>query len=230
MAGRSSTRAGPRTGPSSSQRRRYRSLTLTEITDAALELLADGGVERLTMRGVASRLQHPVMNLYHYVEGKDGLLDAAVERVLETVDTSVVTEDWRADVTTLLDGLRRALRGHPGVAGILVSRPSAGPHALRFTEALLAALSRGGLTDRRLALAYTMLRDVVLGLALAGDAWRTASVTEAEINALRDNLSAQVETLPHVQANLRSLLTRDDDEQFEFVVATTLAGLQRGRP
>ena len=214
--------------PSSRGPRRYRSLTSGDIADAALDVVVRDGFDRLTMRSVAAQLQHPVMNLYHYVDGKDALLDLVLERVLESVETSEASGDWRADVTSTLDQLRTALTLYPGAARILASRPSAGPHALRIAEALLASLSQGGLDGRRLVAAYTMLRDLVLGLALQGDVWRSTAAQTTDLEALGDHLQTRLAGLPHVAANLSLLLQRDHEEQFRFVVATTLTGLELG--
>lgn len=52
--------------------------TEAAILDAARDLIAEGGIEALSMRAVASRVGLSATALYHYFEGKEALVDRVV--------------------------------------------------------------------------------------------------------------------------------------------------------
>ena len=55
----------------------------TAILEAARDLLAEGGVERLSMRQVADRVGVTATAIYHYFDGKQALIDRVVFRAFE---------------------------------------------------------------------------------------------------------------------------------------------------
>ncbi|MEJ2547267.1 MAG: TetR/AcrR family transcriptional regulator [Gemmatimonadota bacterium] len=55
------------------------SVTEGKILDAARDLLAEGGIEALSMRAVASRVDLSATALYHYFDNKDALVDRVVQ-------------------------------------------------------------------------------------------------------------------------------------------------------
>ena len=65
-----SKREAPEIGPS---------VTETRILDAARDLLAEGGIEVLSMRAVASRVGLSATALYHYFDNKEALVDRVVQ-------------------------------------------------------------------------------------------------------------------------------------------------------
>jgi AcrR family transcriptional regulator len=66
---------GSRKGPSEGEP----SVTEGKILDAARDLLAEGGIEALSMRAVASRVDLSATALYHYFDNKDALVDRVVQ-------------------------------------------------------------------------------------------------------------------------------------------------------
>lgn len=71
-------RPGQRRGPG----RPRTNLSLEAILDAAVDVLDADGVDGLTFRGLATRLQTGVGSLYWYVEGKEDLLARAADLVV----------------------------------------------------------------------------------------------------------------------------------------------------
>jgi AcrR family transcriptional regulator len=60
-------------------------LTPVRIADAALAEISAHGRSSLSMRSLAGALGCEAMSLYHHVEGIEGVLDAVVDRILESV-------------------------------------------------------------------------------------------------------------------------------------------------
>ena len=81
----------------------------------AIEEIAEGGYEQLTIRSLAARLGVAPMSLYRHIRDKDDLLDEVVERLLVGAwEPSSPTEDWRAWVTEAADKLRAPARRRTG--------------------------------------------------------------------------------------------------------------------
>jgi AcrR family transcriptional regulator len=108
-----------------------RTLDYRAITTAAIALADEDGVDAVSMRKVAGRMDHSPMSLYRHVGNKDDL-------------TGIPSGSWRADVARLAREMRRLHHAHPWIARF-GHRPSLGPNARRFLEAGLACVDGLGL-------------------------------------------------------------------------------------
>jgi AcrR family transcriptional regulator len=61
------------------------------LLKAATELLAEGGVEALTMRSLAARADIPVATIYRYFANREEIIAAYLDHELERIDEAVVT-------------------------------------------------------------------------------------------------------------------------------------------
>ncbi len=60
-----------------------------QILKAAVELLAEGGVEALTMRSLAARAEIPVATIYRYFANREEIIAAYLDHELEQIDEAV---------------------------------------------------------------------------------------------------------------------------------------------
>jgi AcrR family transcriptional regulator len=146
------------------------------VTRAAIEILDQDGVDGLSMRKLGSRLGTAATTLYWHVSNKEELLDVAFDEVMRELPdlNSEASGDWRADVRTALDALREMALRHRWYPALYATRPSVGPHALRFWGGLLEVLAAAGLADAELDNAFCMLADYVIGttaINLNYDSW-----------------------------------------------------------
>src|ERR1700722_15368538 len=94
------------------------------VVDAALAILQSEGLEAVTMRRVALALDTGAASLYVYVDGRDGLFRAMLDRVTATIELeSPDPSRWRAQVHALLARMHRALATHPGIAAMTLGDP-----------------------------------------------------------------------------------------------------------
>jgi AcrR family transcriptional regulator len=70
------------------QRRSRRRVDL--LLKAAAELLAEGGVDALTIRALAARAEIPVATIYRYFANRDEIIAAYLDHQLEQIDQAVV--------------------------------------------------------------------------------------------------------------------------------------------
>jgi AcrR family transcriptional regulator len=153
--------------PTDDQDRRPQ-LTRQRVVTEALAVIAEDGVQALTMRSLAARLGVVPGALYHHVRNKQQLQDLLLDGVLAEVDFNIGPSlPWTEQLKVLAHRLRQVLERHPGVAGILKTRDPLGPHSLALAEAFLSPLQTAGFADREAGLAFFLLVDYTIGFAVS---------------------------------------------------------------
>ena len=158
-------------------RRPGRGLSLDRIVTVTLELVDEQGIGAATMRAVSSRLGVRSMSLYRYVQDRDELFDAVVDRIVnELADDPDVqlrpVEGWRPYLTGMAHGVRRYARGHPHAFPLVATRPPTAPwvnpplRSLRWVEAMLTGLAAEGFTDEQALFTYRTFNSFLLGYLL----------------------------------------------------------------
>ncbi|MFI6168312.1 TetR/AcrR family transcriptional regulator C-terminal domain-containing protein [Nocardia sp. NPDC051052] len=170
-------------------------ITRARIIDAAVALLDEEGLERLTMRRLAQRLGTGSTTLYWHLDTKDDVIDLAVDAIFgETPIPKRHSDDWRADITTLLIGWRATLLRHPWTAGLAANRrPLLGPNFLAWMEFLRATLVRAGLADPHISAASWALISHVAGSAASESSLR---LSEEDIRASEELVATQPDRYP----------------------------------
>ncbi|MFF6900924.1 TetR/AcrR family transcriptional regulator [Streptomyces hydrogenans] len=115
------------------------------IVAAAVALADESGLDGVSLRKVAGRLNAGPMRLYGYIATKQELFDLMVDEVYAEILPEERPDDWREALSTLAHRTRHAALRHPWLADLLGGRPALGPNALAVGEATLAALD--GLAD-----------------------------------------------------------------------------------
>ncbi len=121
------------------------SLNRRRIARAAIEIADAEGIDAVSMRKVAARLESGTMSLYRYLDRKDDLIDLMVDEVLGEGMRWALSGDWRADLAEVARDIRRVTLRHPWLAGYAMGRPAFGPNLLRAIEHILAAVDGLGL-------------------------------------------------------------------------------------
>ena len=154
-----------------------RGLSLDRIVTVTLELIDEEGIGAASMRAVSSRLGVRSMSLYRYVQDRDDLFDAVVERIVnELADDPEVqprpVDGWRPYLTGMAHGVRRYARGHPHAFPLVATRPPTAPwvnpplRSLRWVEAMLSGLAREGFSDEQVLFTYRTFNGFLLGYLL----------------------------------------------------------------
>lgn len=115
------------------------------IVAAAIALADEGGLEAVSLRKVAARLDVGPMRLYGYISIKEELFDLMVDEVYAEILPEQQPGDWREVLRILAHRTRQAALRHEWLADLLGGRPALGPNALAVTEATLAPFD--GLAD-----------------------------------------------------------------------------------
>lgn len=122
------------------------SLNRDQIVRAAMMIADAEGVQAATIRRIAAELGSAAMSLYRHVFSKEDLLDLMLDAVFgEIALPEQPSGDWRADLRAFAYESRAVFKRHPWVLPLMVSRPTLGPHYLRWFEFSLAAIADQGL-------------------------------------------------------------------------------------
>ncbi|WP_254359331.1 TetR/AcrR family transcriptional regulator [Microbacterium hominis] len=140
--------------------------TRERIMAAAVDLADRDGIDALTIRALAKEMGVGPMTLYHYVEGKEQVLDGMVDVVFEKIALPDPARPWRDAVRARCASAREVLVRHPWSVPLLESRRSPGPATLRHHEAMLACFLEAGLSMPLTAHAYAVLDAYVYGFAI----------------------------------------------------------------
>jgi AcrR family transcriptional regulator len=202
------------------------------VVDAALAILQSDGLEAVTMRRVAAALDTGAASLYVYVSGRDGLLQAMLDRVtaaieLETPDPS----RWRAQVHSLLQRMHQALVAHPGMAALTLEDPPTTEVVLRLTENLLGILLAGGIDTQDAVWASDIFVLLVTAVASEDDVRRARGRGDdyhrreqvAEIYKTFAGLPP--ERFPILAAHAREMVAGDHDERFRYAIDVVIDGV-----
>jgi TetR/AcrR family transcriptional regulator, tetracycline repressor protein len=181
--------------PDTDEERRH-TLTRQRVVAEALTLIAQQGVEVLTMRTLGARLGVVPGALYRHVRSKEQLQDLIVDGVLAEVDCNLNhTLLWTEQIKVLAHRLRKVLEDHPGVASLLKARDPLGPHSLALAEAFLQPLHNAGFPHREIGLAFFLIVDYTIGFEVSS---ARISVNEQRVQdaATRNRLHEFFRSLP----------------------------------
>ncbi len=211
-----------------------RTLTRERVVAEALTLIAQEGVEALTMRALSARLGVVPGALYRHVRGKEQLQDLIVDGVLAEVDCDVNHAlPWTEQIKVLAHRLQNVLKDHPGVAGLLKTRDPLGPHSLALAEAFLLPLHAAGFPHRETGLAFFLIVDYTIGFEVSSP---RISVNEQRVQdaTTRKQLheffrSLPGDRFPTLIAVGEHVWLDNRDERFAAGINALVDGLQRAQ-
>jgi AcrR family transcriptional regulator len=170
------------------------------IVRAAIDYVDGHGLRDLTMRRLGAYLGVEGMALYRYVPGREALLDAVVDAVVDELqgDPDVHLEahaGWVDYLQRLAHGLRRIALAHPEVFPLVATRPPAAPwvrpplRSLRWIESLLRVMTEAGFSDEDAAAVYRAFSSFLLGhllLEVSALGVETGPVEEPDTSPVED--------------------------------------------
>jgi TetR/AcrR family transcriptional regulator, tetracycline repressor protein len=136
------------------------------LVDAALAEVAAGRYSQLTVRSLAASLGVAPMTLYRHVRDKDDLLDAVVDRLLESVwrPAADPADAW-AWVFEWADRLRAFLVSEPVAMHVILAHPLTSPAGMARLHAMLGVMRRAGLTEAEARSLFANVQTYTLGFA-----------------------------------------------------------------
>jgi AcrR family transcriptional regulator len=120
------------------------------VIQAALAMLDAVGIDGLSMRALAVRLNVKAASLYWHIRDKEQLLELVAEAVLERVTVPASPAGWRPRVTAACNDLAQFLKVHQGAATVLLGSLPVVQRS-RLTRDLAQVLESAGFPDAETA-------------------------------------------------------------------------------
>ena len=119
-------------------------LNRDRVLRAAVELADQSGIDAVSMRNLAEKLDVVPMALYKHIANKEDLLGGMVDVVISTYDPPDTGPDWKSAVRTRILSARRALLKHPWARPVIESRRQRTPAVLGYMDSLSGMFMAGG--------------------------------------------------------------------------------------
>jgi TetR/AcrR family tetracycline transcriptional repressor len=193
------------------------------ITSAALDVLDDVGLDKLSMRLVAERLGVQVGGLYYYVASRAALLRAVADELCDRALSEFAAAapapaspappaTWAAAALDLCCCVRAVLNRHRDSARVLAASPLNGSlSALTLMDRLIAILEAGIAADLA-SLAADTLMAYVTGFVLQ------------EQSGIPERFPLTLDELAARFPRIVRAVGEDEDEKFAVAVNSIIAG------
>ena len=128
-----------------------RPLSREAIVAAAIEIADADGLEAVSIRRLATKLDARPMSLYSHIGRKGDLVDLMVDEVMAgaIIPGGPPTDDWREALRQIAQRTRESTRAHPWMIAAAFHRPFLGPNTLCHIDQSLAAVSQLPLSPER---------------------------------------------------------------------------------
>jgi len=218
-------------------------LSLEAVVEEATAFIDENGLEALTMRALADRMQVYPTSLYWYVGSKSRLISLAAARLFAEV--SVRADDgisWQSWLRSTAWAIRDAMHAHPNFAPVLGSQITVDlTAATDYLESLLRILRKAGFQGDAVVHAANAFNASVLGWVCVelstepADAGRDAGWKDSFAARLADLPTASHPTIAEhlpLLANKAVMLRWDSGARnpltgsFDFTVEALIAGFE----
>jgi AcrR family transcriptional regulator len=221
--------------PAGDAGRRRAPITVEQVVDTALAVVAAEGYEALTMRRLATELGTGPASLYSHVVNKADLDELLIGRLCaELVLPEPDPATWREQIRSVCAQLRDLYLRYPGISRAALAMAPTDPEVMRVEEGMLAILLAGGLAPQTAAWGIDALSLYVAGYCLENSIVRQRAVhADAAWVLDRDELVRRFAALP---ADVFPFTTRyatelnagEGHDRFDFAMGLMIDGLRPG--
>ncbi|WP_433047791.1 TetR/AcrR family transcriptional regulator C-terminal domain-containing protein [Dactylosporangium sp. CS-033363] len=202
-------------------------ITRDKVVTAALGVLDDGGIDAVTVRAVAARLDVKAPALYFHVRGKQELLDEMGteihRRVVAALAGRAADSHWHEDLVAYAGALRAEYLAHRDGARAFSGTLITDPEVLRAQEPWLRRWSAAGVPLDAAADAFEMVTAFVVGFVIEEQERRQSAATDPARYSTSERDRRLGTGVPLVAAAGHA--RRDDATRFERQLGTLIAGI-----
>ncbi|MEV0260553.1 TetR/AcrR family transcriptional regulator [Streptomyces sp. NPDC050617] len=213
-------------------RRRKVPITVEQVVDTALNVIATEGYEALTMRRLAGALDTGPASLYAHVVNKADLDELLIGRLcaglaLPAPDPAA----WREQIRGVCVQMRDQYLKYPGISRAALAMAPTDLEIVRVSEGMLAILLAGGVAPQTAAWAIDALFLYVAAYCLELSIARQRAADD-DIAWVRDRgellrrfAALPAETFPHTTRHAAELTAGEGHDRFDFTLALMIDGL-----
>jgi AcrR family transcriptional regulator len=194
----------------------------------AWQIMRDEGLERVTMRRLASELDTGPASLYVYVRNTAELHGALLDELLAELDLpgEVPAAQWTEALIELLSAYSGLLMRHPSLARSVLSLQPYGPRYMRLIDTMLGLLRAGDVPVRQAAWGVDLLLQRATAAAAefgtrgeradAADDFETLATAVAE---------APAGDFPHIAHARAELFSGEGRDRIRWAYASMIHGI-----
>jgi AcrR family transcriptional regulator len=213
-------------------RRRKAPITVDQVVDTALGVVAAEGYEALTMRRLAGALDTGPASLYAHVVNKADLDELLIGRLCaELVMPEPDPTVWQEQIRGVCAQLRDLYLRYPGISRAALAMAPTDLEVLRVEEGMLAILLAGGVDPQTAAWGIDALLLYVAAYCLESSIARQRSASDDAAWVVdRDELvrrfaALPAATFPHTTRHAADLTAGEGHDRFDFTVGLMIDGL-----
>jgi AcrR family transcriptional regulator len=204
-------------------------LSREQIVRAAMDLADASGLESVSIRRIAARLDAGPTSLYWHVRSKDDLYELMFDAAYAEVVFPEPSGDWRADLRLCALRIHQVLSDHPWLV-LLGIQPAMGPNIRRFSAFATSVLGPAGLDRRDRIEIIAIVNNYLLGFAHRRTAWEglreRVGLNEEQWQARLERYLEQArESNPELAADIETRLHLSSEESFELGLDCVLDGI-----
>ncbi|GHO88092.1 TetR/AcrR family transcriptional regulator [Dictyobacter formicarum] len=201
-------------------------LTRQGIIDAALAILREEGLHKVTMRRIAEALDTGPASLYVYVRNTTDLHVQILDALLAAATSPLTVEGtWRDRLKQVLMRYTSVLFNYPEIARMTLTMHPSGPNYLALLEQLLALLKEGGMPDREAAWVVDLLLLYATATAVEQSTRQSSSVAADEDSVLVAAITTiDASVYPHIAQLGNELFSGSGPDRFAWGIDVLLSG------
>lgn len=214
--------------------RRGTGLDRDTIVKAAIEIADADGIEAVTMRRIADRLNTGPMSLYRYVPDKDALVSMMIDAVIGNipVEPEDIPSTWREGMRLLAEATWRISRDHRWYPEATMVRPPLTPRGMAGLElglSIFDGFDLGiGIKAQFVAAVHFSVLSAAMNLAIEERGRARMNMTEEDIMREGAPFMQKVITsgrYPRVTAFITEAEHLDEEEQMRAGVELIIDGI-----
>lgn len=139
-------------------------ISMTDVIDAALRVVARSSLDQLTVRAVAEECGVTPPAIHYHLRGGDELADRVIEAVAGRIDVAIKPEaPWIDGYLALISAMDRAFLAYPGTGLRALATTGRSPAASRLTDIAMQMLRSAGLPEAAAVQTFTTTYLIFVG-------------------------------------------------------------------
>ncbi|HEX4058111.1 MAG TPA: TetR/AcrR family transcriptional regulator C-terminal domain-containing protein [Galbitalea sp.] len=200
-------------------------LTRKGIIAAAMRILDEEGLDKVTTRRIAATLDTGPASLYVYVRNTEELYAHILDALIGRMPRVPAGGNWRERLRLTLSNYTKVLLKHPEVARMTIAAHPDGPNYFALVESVLELLHEGGVADATAAWAVDVLLASVTATAIEHGAGAPNADPEALSLAAASIAAASAKKYPRTVKLRDELLSGAPTERFEWGLDVLINGI-----
>lgn len=188
------------------------------VVDAALDVLDEQGLDKVTMRAVADRLGVQHNTVRWHAENKQRLLVLMSDAIFTGLDVATLPPQWDDRFRALARWSRRALLAHRDGARLVSGIATTETHTYRLADTMIQTLLDAGFPPRTAAWANWTVFYLILGI--------TQEQQAQSVDAPDPVLAFDDDMFPALRKASAYVIAGTFDERFEFALDMQMTALQ----